>query len=395
MDSTESKLSAVSTVDDMDIETVELHRAESMVQKSPPEIIEKVPEETSPKKQDVYSQVATWAIFLFNEIKDLKLEVVMFLYTFSITMRHVSSTSMILDKVCLVHLGLSPEICSDLANNQTLKNKVEKLTTNYVVGHSLIQLIPSTILSAFIGPWSDKYGRKIPIIAGLLGIIADGLGSATCAAAMHSRVEFLFIPPIFAGLSGATGSIGFLYAHHRYDWDNTKYSTVTSFFAVFGVITTLISVPLFKYFKFGDPTLGLVGSASLLAKNILIGLAASHEFYYLANLVGLLMGLGSLAARSRISKVVSKDDLGKVFAFLSSAETVLPIVAVAFVSQIFNATLDFLPGLVYLVLGGLMAIPIVIYIWLMRLPNVNYEEMHDGPQSEEGIVIEIKASEKR
>ncbi|GFU31644.1 MFS domain-containing protein [Nephila pilipes] len=510
------------SVDSDGMQNVELHRAESMSEPALEIVNEN--KETSPPKANVtirsaFSFISSTAHSIFSEIKQLRIEVVMFLFMFSYVVRSVSSTSMIMDKVCLVHLGESEEICGNLSNHLNIKHKVEKLANNYHVAHSMIQMVPSSILSCFIGAWSDRYGRKPPIIAALLGVIADGLGSTICAAIFYSRAEYYLIPAIFTGFSGgfigaltsiysyasditnykqrtmkyaivevffglampigqltggwvfkygkylpvflistfghvlclawvlfliketkgldnqdpwqvklrnfwstkpviesfkatikqrphrgreqilslilgmgilvlayaSTAGITFLYAHEMYNWDNTKYSTVSATFAVIGSFTFFIAVSIFKRIGLGDPTLGILGCSSMLLKYISLGLATKMWVYFLAHLLGLLGGLGTLAARSRISKVTSKNDIGKVFAFLTTAESFLPIIASAIVSQVFNATLDVYPGIVFLIIGSLCSISLGVFIWLSRLPIVDYEEMHNNSQAKEDI----------
>ncbi|GFR16085.1 uncharacterized protein TNCT_528551 [Trichonephila clavata] len=220
----------------------------------------------------------------------------------------------------------------------------------------------------------------------------------------RAQILLLILAMSLAVLSYAsTGSINFLYCYHMYNWGNTKFSTISSIFSVIGTIAMLISVSLFKRFNRGDPTLGLVGNTSLLVKNFALGLATKPEIYFAASLLGLLGGLATLAGRSRISKVTSNDDIGKVFAFLTTAESILPILSTAVASQVFNASLNFFPGLVYVGLGCLLIVPLVIYIWLSRLPVINYEEMHNEIQenigsssykSSEGVVVASPPEQK-
>ncbi|XP_015907699.1 proton-coupled folate transporter [Parasteatoda tepidariorum] len=497
--------------DSVDMQTIELHRADSLPGAETE--IPKIPEKTNTKSEDALEEPQSWCA----KVNYMKIEVVMFLYMFSYILRSVSSTTMIMDKACIVHLGYSEEICKNLAEHKDIKNVVEKLANNYSVGHSLIQLVPSSILACFIGSWSDKYGRKIPIIMALLGIILDGLGSSICAGLFYSRIEFYFIPAIFTGCSGgfitvltviysyaadttkfskrtikyallelsfglsmplgillggylykytgyvyvfmistgghvlgliwvmfviketrgldntdswsvklrslwssqqiidsfratnkkrpnkgreqilalmvatsfavlsyvSTAGISYLYAHHQYDWDNTKYSTISSIFSILGIVIMMVCVPVFKKLKLGDPTLGLIGSTSMVLKNLGLGLASTKEIYFCANLAGLLSGFSSLAGRSRISKVSSKEDIGKIFAFLTTAESLIPILSTAVASQVFNATLDFYPGLIYLIMGILLIIPLGVFAWLARLPTVNYEEIYNNPEEYE------------
>ncbi|KFM81022.1 Proton-coupled folate transporter, partial [Stegodyphus mimosarum] len=489
----EKGIPSVIIADESTMETVELHRASSMSEPNTQCVKDNVNgQQTDVKRFNVY---ATIAKNILSEIKQLKIEVIMFLYMFSYIMRSVSSVTLMMEKVCSVHLGYSKKVCSNLSYYEEINVEVERMTNNYHLAHSLIQMLPSAILSCFIGTWSDKYGRKLPILAALLGIILDGLGATICAWFLYSRIEYYLISAIFTGFSGGfisvltvlysyasdittfrkrtmkyallevafgyslplgqlaggllfrshgyvivfmtstaghilglawvlfvlqetrgldnndnwrtklrqlwsteaviasmkatikkrpnrgreqllllilamstvvlnlagSSGIAYMYAHHMYNWDNTTFSTVSSVFSVIGTTSMLIAVPIFKWLKLNDPALGIVGSASILLKGVGTGLATQKWIYYLASLLGLLSGLSTLAGRSRISKVVSKDDLGKVFSFLTSAEAVLPVLATSVISQSFNASLTFYPGLVYLVMGSLCLVPLIIF----------------------------------
>ncbi|GFR10186.1 proton-coupled folate transporter [Trichonephila clavata] len=379
----------------------------------------------------------------------LKLEIVAFLFMFSYIMTRISSTSMILDKVCLVHFNYSPEICNNLENHTEIKISVERLSTNYQLGHTLIQTVPAVLLACFVGPWSDQYGRKFPAIIAILGMTAGTLGSAVCAYYMESRVEYYFIPAIFTGAFGgvvcllaffysyasdvtpliertmkyafiematglsqplgaaaggwiynffgyptvflastcglvfsliwitfmlpetrgennkdplkikirklftcktfkesfiattkkrpnqgrkqmllliismcflviatnSTSDINYLYAHHQFSWGPTKYSTITAVYSIITIFVLILVVPAMKYFRTGDPTLGLVGTTSTLLKYIGIGVSWKPAIFHIANILGPLSPCATLAIRSRISKVVSSDDLGKLLLF--------------------------------------------------------------------------------
>ncbi|KAG8197166.1 hypothetical protein JTE90_011326 [Oedothorax gibbosus] len=498
-------------VDSDSMQNVELHRAESMV--TPMEDLENQKALKDLQTQNKKYGFSVSATEILNFVKDMKIELVMFLYMFSSVVRMVSTTTMILDKACLSNLNFTAEVCANLSHHPVEKTASEKLANNVSVGHGLILMLPACFISAFIGSWSDKYGRKVPLIIALVGVILDDLGATLCATFMKSRAEFIFIPAVFCGLSGgmisvmtvlysyasdittfgqrtikyavlemsfgismplgqlvggwlyayagytpvflvavgghlfalffvlfvlretkgldntdpwsvkfknlfsftpvidsikatmksrpnkgreqilllivamsitvlsyaSAGSVSFLYAHHQYDWNNTQYSTVSAIFSIMGIVVMMVVVPVFKWLRLGDALLGVVGNASILAKYVTMGFAIKPGLYYLAHLLGLLGGVGTLAGRSRISKVTSKDDLGKVFAFLSSTESLFPIVATAVVSQIFNATLDFYPGLIFFLIAALLVVPVLIYFWLGQLPVVDYEEMHKNP----------------
>lgn len=149
----------------------------------------------------------------------LKLEMVAFLFAFSYIMTKISSTTMILDKVCLVHFGYPSFICENLENYTKIKTSVERLATNYQLGHTLIQTAPAAVLACFIGPWSDRYGRKFPVILAIIGMIFDSIGSTICAYFLETRVEYYFIPASFTGLLG--GPVSILAVVYSYASDST------------------------------------------------------------------------------------------------------------------------------------------------------------------------------
>lgn len=141
------------------------------------------------------------------QLSKRKLEFFTILFTFSTVMTKITSTTMILRKVCLVHFVLNSSVCDNLENYTDAKDSVEKLAANYQLGHTLIQTAPAAVLACFIGPWSDRYGRKIPIVVALTGMLLDSLGSTLCAYFLETRAEYYFIPSLFTGLSGGVVTI--------------------------------------------------------------------------------------------------------------------------------------------------------------------------------------------
>ncbi|KFM59247.1 Proton-coupled folate transporter, partial [Stegodyphus mimosarum] len=443
------------------------------------------------------------------QLKKRKLEFVAFLFTFSYVLTRISSTSMILDKVCLVHFEYPEFVCQNLENYSEIKSAIEVVATNYQLGHTLIQTVPATLLACFIGPWSDHYGRRFPVLLALTGMILDNFGSVFCAYYLNTRVEYYYIPAIFTGIFGgvvsllavvysyasdttpverrtmkyafieissgfalplgalsggwiynflgypavfffssggmvlsfiwvsfmldetrgignrdtwkiklknlfscrtfkesfiatakerphqgrkqivllilsmcfiiittnSTGDVNYLYVHHQFNWSNTEYSTITALYSVFAIILLFTVIPLLKFFKAGDATLGLLGTISLLIKYAGVGLAWKPVVYHIASICGLLGGCAPLAVRSRISKVVSNEDLGKVFSFVATTESLLPILATVFVSQMFNAFITTFPGMPYIMLAIFLIVPLSVFIWISCIPKVSYEDI--------------------
>lgn len=125
----------------------------------------------------------------------------MFLYMFAFQITSVIEQELFLQKACRVNLNYSIEICDDLLNKNNsdiskevqvswkmnlrfLLNKIKKYNRNQwqkavsvfhqwngIAGH----LFP-IVIALFVGSWSDKRGRKIPIIIGLVGKLIYDIG---------------------------------------------------------------------------------------------------------------------------------------------------------------------------------------------------------------------------
>lgn len=185
--------------------------------------------ENSDKTKRMVSRIQGRMLQCGTHLSKLKLEIVAFLFVFSYVMTRISSTTMILDKVCLVHYGYPSFICENLENHTKVKNSVERLATNYQLGHTLIQTAPASVLACFIGPWSDHHGRKFPVILALIGMILDSVGSTVCAYFLETRVEYYFIPALFTGILG--GPVSILAVVYSYASDTTPFAKRTMKYA--------------------------------------------------------------------------------------------------------------------------------------------------------------------
>lgn len=84
-------------------------------------------------------------------------------------------TNQIVYQTCTVTLGVNETECAQLGTEnetleiQELEKHVQPYTTNILMAKSLIESIIPALCSMFIGPWSDKYGRKPVLLATFIG----------------------------------------------------------------------------------------------------------------------------------------------------------------------------------------------------------------------------------
>ncbi|GBL96620.1 hypothetical protein AVEN_207787-1 [Araneus ventricosus] len=168
---------------------------------------------------------------VLNFFSKLRFEIACFSLTFSLIVYQSSSTSMILEKTCLAKY--SEDICGNLKNHTEIKSSVEQEAVNYQLIHTLIRTVPAVIVSLFIGSWSDKYGRKLPLQMALVGATIEAVGSSICAYYLHSRVEYYFIPAVFMGcLGGGASMLTIVYSYTSESVVHEKRTMKNAFFEI-------------------------------------------------------------------------------------------------------------------------------------------------------------------
>ncbi|KAF8765036.1 Proton-coupled folate transporter like protein [Argiope bruennichi] len=168
---------------------------------------------------------------ILNIFSKLRFEIACFSFTVALLISQSSSTSMILEKTCLSKY--SEDICGNLKNYTEIKSSVEQAAVNYQLIHTLIQTVPAVIVSLFIGSWSDKYGRKLPLQIALLGAIIEAVLSCICAYYRHSRVEYYFIPAIFMGcMGGGAALLTIVYSYTSESVGHEKRTMKNAFFEI-------------------------------------------------------------------------------------------------------------------------------------------------------------------
>lgn len=84
-------------------------------------------------------------------------------------------TDLIVYRTCIITLGINKTECLILHNNSSseealnLNRKVQPQASLILMSKSFIESIFPSFLSLFLGPWSDKYGRKPVILSGYIG----------------------------------------------------------------------------------------------------------------------------------------------------------------------------------------------------------------------------------
>ncbi|CAG9560187.1 unnamed protein product [Danaus chrysippus] len=127
---------------------------------------------------------------------------------------------------------------------------------------------------------------------------------------------------------------------------------------------TMFAISVFsKRLGVDDSVLGIISTTSKMAGALVTAFARSNYEIYAAPLVEILDGTTTIALRSIASKLVSHQELGKVFSLFGVAETMMPLIFAPLYSRVYILTLHILPGAVFL-FTVLATVPAVgIFIW--------------------------------
>ena len=90
-------------------------------------------------------------------------------------------------------------------------------------------------------------------------------------------------------------------------------------------------------------------------------------------------GVAHIGSRSHLTKIVDRNEIGKVLSFMLALDTLAPMISSTLLAYIFKYTIDTYPGAVYEVIAFLLFIPIFIMIWidLFTQPPLLEEHTHN------------------
>lgn len=100
-----------------------------------------------------------------------KLEFALLFLYFGWYLSITSVPNILLTNTCLMH-GYNRTICDKINSDSFAKEvevKIQPLVAEIILTSSLLHTIIPAVLSLFLGPWSDKFGRKKVICATLIG----------------------------------------------------------------------------------------------------------------------------------------------------------------------------------------------------------------------------------
>lgn len=178
--------------------------------------------------------------------------------------------------VCLDMVGPANEsLCLSLQRHHDLDDEVQRQSSRYIMYYRILLNVPAMVLSLFCGAWSDKFGRKIPMIAPCLGSVLSVLMYMLSVVYRQHALLFILVGAYIQGMFGKTAVITM--AVHSYVADITEHDERTC------KLGAMLGVNFFGYF------LGALLAGILLdTTSFLIALSTVVIFHACALLCGII-----------------------------------------------------------------------------------------------------------
>ncbi|XP_064462910.1 uncharacterized protein LOC135373751 isoform X2 [Ornithodoros turicata] len=220
--------------------------------------------------------------------------------------------------------------------------------------------------------------------------LTDGIRACLRVRPARGRTQLwlLFVSLCFMVMDMATMSVSYYYVRKMYSWSVQEYTAVSS---ISSGVTYIFYAPIVLLFsrvlKVSDLWMAATGVSFAVGQLVVCGLAYTEWLYYLQYVVGIPSFVGHVGIRTHLSKLLAEDEVGKIFSFLASCEAILPIVGEVIFTKVFQWSLDFFPGLVYLIAAAICLCSVVLLVYCARISSHSYTPL----QKENEIICDDDA----
>ncbi|XP_042222277.1 proton-coupled folate transporter-like [Homarus americanus] len=159
-------------------------------------------------------------------LKGVSVEPLMLLDGLAFSNMHVYIENMQMERVCRVGSGFSQQVCDDLKSDPAASVEVQQRYSVFALYNGIIAAALPLFFILFMGAWSDKYGRKVPLVAVQVGHVLHAAGYLLASLAPQWPAEMLLLVTLLDTLGG--GTVSFLTAANSYISDVSSEESRTS-----------------------------------------------------------------------------------------------------------------------------------------------------------------------
>ncbi|XP_032676619.1 uncharacterized protein LOC116846636 isoform X3 [Odontomachus brunneus] len=353
-------------------------------------------------------------------------------------------TDLIVYRTCTMTLKINQTECLILHNNSSspealkINLQVQPYASLILMSKSFIESIFPSFLSLFLGPWSDKHGRKPVILSGYIVFEAYGyiavFSIATILCIVATLYILLCVPETIQSHSTGTickifdfvlvkdlvrtcvekrdgfnrslvwscivcltlllitlqgeMTIGYLFASARLGWDVQEYSTYVGASVVLGILGTILGIKLMRQCAgLPEAIIAIISVTSSLGSALMRAFIWQSWHMYLSTSIGMFSDLARPMIRAILSKTVPVQDTGKIFSLTQSLETLLPFAAASLYTLLYSHYMPpVYPVPVWFLAAAFYIITIIllthIQIEMIRRNNTCYVSLIDNNDSD-------------
>ena len=144
-------------------------------------------------------------------LKIITIEPAIFLQTFTWGLGSVIGQNLLIAKQCH-DLGYDSAVCGDIENHPSVEDEVETKVSELNMIMSMLSALPCIVVALFIGPWSDKNGRKPVMLLPMFGYILSTLYYLLNIYYFNWPAKYLLVNGVFSIFGGFVSFLIGMYA---------------------------------------------------------------------------------------------------------------------------------------------------------------------------------------
>ncbi|XP_075971000.1 putative peptidoglycan muropeptide transporter SLC46 [Anticarsia gemmatalis] len=169
---------------------------------------------------------------------------------------------------------------------------------------------------------------------------------------------------IIYGVTFGEWAMQYYFTRLSFNWDALKFSFFTSFYMFVHMTGALISICLFnRRLKWDDSVLGLISAVSKILGVIGIIFVRTGRDFYIAAAVEMFNATSTTALRSILTKLCSKNEIGKMMSAFNLMEVATRMAFTAIYTSLYAHTIEVDPKIMYYLSGILMTVAAAIFGW--------------------------------
>lgn len=143
-------------------------------------------------------------------------------------------------------------------------------------------------------------------------------------------------------------TVSFLFVREKFGWTVHDYALFDSMTILVQVVGTIVGIyGLKKLCHISDPMVAVIAAGSLFMDTVTKSVAQTPSHFYLAVVFSLFRSIVSPMSRSVMASVVANDEIGKLFALITSLESLTPMAAAPLYSRLYKFTIITFPNAIY------------------------------------------------